>query len=478
MGQLKKLIYNLRYDLKTKFFYSTFLILLLFVLGFELFTFSILKNYQYNNVKSLLQSEAKISSELYQQVNSGYPLADNVLMERFSFIRNTSGHIQLLDNNGIVIYDNLGSSEIGQEITLSDVTNGLENRVSSLIHKDRDTGEKLLTLSYPLVDRQAQVGLIRLSSSLEETDRQIISKFSIFIILGTIAIIGGAIISMINSKKLFRPISKLTETASKYSDGQYEAKSNIGYFGEIGELAKTMDNMSTNILEKEAMKADFISSVSHELRTPLTSIKGWSITLQDDDIDKDLIIEGLQIIEQESDRLSDMVEDLLDFSRFTSPNFKLTKSTFNVVDNAKVIVKQLRPRVKDKDINLILNYSDENIEIIADENRIKQVFINLLDNAIKFTPREGTVALNIQEEERNLVCEVIDTGIGIPEDEIEKVTAKFFKGSGSESHTGLGLSICEEIVKAHDGELEIKSQEGKGTQIKFTIPKKVIEWKK
>lgn len=474
MGKLKKYWYNIRFSLKVKLFLYAFAIFMVFIVGFEIFSYLTLKDYHYNNLRNFMHTQTKLSSELYVSQLGDFTLSDNILNENFDFLNNIDGKVQILDNTGTVLYDNIASDQVGKKILDDDVKQALNSNSGTSINF-RNNKERTLSVSVPLNDKSVQVGVLRTTASLKSTDLDIAKQFLIFIIFGAVAAIVGGILSYYLSRKIFRPINKLTVVAKKYSDGQYEEKSNISYEGEIGELAKTMDQMSENIIEKEAIKTEFISSVSHELRTPLTSIKGWSITLQDDGIDKELTNEGLQIIEKESDRLSDMVEDLLDFSRFTSPKFKLSKSTFNIVDAAQTIITQLRPRVKEKSINLLFNYNQRDIEVVADINRIKQVFINLLDNAIKFTPIEGTIVVNIEGFDEKVACQVIDTGIGISEDEIDKVTQKFFKGTSSESHTGLGLSICEEIVKAHNGRLVITSVEGEGTTIEFTIPKRVAE---
>ena len=162
--------------------------------------------------------------------------------------------------------------------------------------------------------------------------------------------------------------------------------------------------------------------VSHELRTPLTSIRGWAITLQDEVTgDNSLVGDGLKIIEKESDRLSSMVEDLLDFSRFTSGRYTISKETFNLVEIATNINKQSKPKADEKQIDLILNYDNDPIEVIADSNRIKQVFINILDNALKFTDNGGVIVTNLTTDPNEILIEIIDTG-SISDDEIELVT--------------------------------------------------------
>ena len=165
-----------------------------------------------------------------------------------------------------------------------------------------------------------------------------------------------------------------------------------------------------------------------------------------------------------------MVEDLLDFSRYSSGKIKLSKSRFNLVEIANHILLQMRPRVQEKHINMNYNYAQPVIEILGDEGRIKQVLLNVLDNAIKFTEDEGTVFLSIEIENTMVRITVSDTGIGISEEDIAFVTEKFWKGSSSQSHTGLGLSICEEIIRAHGGSLTIKSKLGVGTSVSATLP--------
>ena len=221
------------------------------------------------------------------------------------------------------------------------------------------------------------------------------------------------------------------------------------------------------------MKNDFISSVSHELRTPLTSIKGWAITLQAPEMQKneDMMGQGLKIIEDEGDRLSMMVEDLLDFSRLSSSSFKYDKEKLDIVELSKQIHTQLFPRTQSQNIefNFVTIYKE--IPVFADKNRMKEVLINIIDNAIKFTSESGQIDLIIDQEDGNVLITVKDNGEGIKEDEIAFVASKFYKGSSSKSQTGLGLSICEEIVKAHGGKLVIKSQYGVGTSVTVQIPR-------
>lgn len=184
-----------------------------------------------------------------------------------------------------------------------------------------------------------------------------------------------------------------------------------------------------------------------------------------------MLNQGLSIIESEGDRLSMMVEDLLDFSRLQSSNFKYNKDCIDIVELVKQVYTQMNPRAQNEGINFTFTSIYKSLNVCADKNRLKEVFINIIDNAMKFTNNGGNIDIFIEEIENNVSITIKDDGEGIKEDEIAFVSSKFFKGSSSKSQTGLGLSICEEIIKAHDGNLIIKSKYGSGTTVIVKIPR-------
>ena len=190
----------------------------------------------------------------------------------------------------------------------------------------------------------------------------------------------------------------------------------------------------------------------------------------DDEMDKELLQDGLNIIEKESDRLTHMVEELLDFSRFTSGRISLVKDKIDIKETLKMVIYQLMPRAINNNINFEVDIDDEINPIIADENRIKQVLINILDNAFKFTEK-GDVNLKAYEEGKYLKIVIQDNGPGILESDMPYVKEKFYKGKNSKSHSGIGLSICDEIISLHDGLLEIESNYGDGTKVTISLLK-------
>ncbi|MGO4987605.1 ATP-binding protein [Gallicola sp. Sow4_E12] len=441
------------------------------ILVFEGVSFYSLQNYYYSTIHGILENQIRYSTYMYSSYLSDYRLEDVIIQDKDQFYRNNDGQIQILNNSGVVLFDSTASTQLGQKIETSDTLDALNGEEGNYIGKDPAVEEKVMTVARPLKSRGEQVGILRISTSLETVDELIMQRFLIYALFGIVLIGLTIFISYIMAKSIVKPINNLTKVAEKISNGQLDVHAEENDFNEIGVLGKTVNIMTNNIKEKDRIKNDFISSVSHELRTPLTSINGWASTLLYDPSDEELVREGLSIIEGECIRLSDMVEELLDFSRFTSGRVNLRKEETNITELALSIKSQLTPRAKSLGIDLVINHEEEDIFAFVDPNRIKQVLINLVDNALKFTEEEGTVMMNILSDESTVILEVIDTGIGIGQDEINKVTEKFYRGNNSNSHTGLGLSICEEIVKAHHGDMIISSKLNQGTRIKVNIPK-------
>ena len=333
--------------------------------------------------------------------------------------------------------------------------------------------EPVMAVAMPIESAGESIGIIRFISSMEETNIVIRQISQILILIGLLVVAISGFLSLFLANSIIKPLKEVTDVAEKMADGQFKVRSQVKVDDDIGRLSHTLNYMAEEISRKENMKNDFISSISHELRTPLTSIKGWAITLKDsEELDNDLLMDGLDIIEGESDRLTGMVEELLDFSRFTSGRISLVKDTIDIKETLKTVVYQMMPRAINNNIDFNVNIDDEIEPILGDENRIKQVLINLLDNAFKFTG-EGEVSLIAYDEEKNLVIQVRDNGPGIPDNELPYVKDKFYKGQNSKSHSGIGLSICDEIIGLHGGTFKIESQVGEGTVATIGFPREV-----
>ena len=443
------------------------------VIGFEIFSYRSITNYYESALVGAMLNQAKYNQVLYTNYLSRYDLSEIVIGDKNSFYRDNISQVQILDNSSNVLFDSQGSSNIGKKIKTQDVNNANKGEYSYQKIKNKKTGEEVIALSYPLSDNQKQIGILRLISSTSKVKENVNNQMIVFVFFGLIIYLFALIVSYYAAKKWTVPIKKLTKVGERLAQGDFKVKANESGKNEISELGQTLNYMSENIVKREDMKNDFISSVSHELRTPLTSIKGWAITLQSKEIQKneEMLSQGLIIIENEGERLSLMVEDLLNFSRLSSSSFQYEKENLNIVEIVREVYHQLYPRSLNEKINFEFKTAYDNIIVDCDKNRIKEVFINIIDNAMKFTDKEGHVDLMITKDDDNVVIEIKDDGEGIKEDEIPFVSSKFFKGSSSKSQTGLGLSIREEIVKAHDGKLIIKSKYTEGTSVTVVLPR-------
>ena len=460
----------MRNSIKKRLVGNFMLVIVITVLILELFLFNSIKKYYYKSIEEILSNQVSFSAEYYSRYFSSNRLEDIILDDVDVFWHQTTAQVQILDFNGNILMDSIGAVHLTDTIKTKDVVNALQGKIGTWIGNVEYDTEPVIAVSHPLMADGEIVGVLRFISSLRETNRIIKNIYKMFILIGIAVVTISGVVSLFLANTIVQPLKEVTQVAEKMADGQIKARSVKRFDDEIGKLSDTLNYMAEELIRKEQLKNDFISSISHELRTPLTSIKGWAVTLKSDELNRDLLMDGLDIIEKESDRLSDMVEDLLDFSRLISGRITVEKDEMNIVESIELISKQLRPRAKDKDIQFNVIYETDLPNIIADENRIKQVLINLLDNAFKFTQEGGTVTLNVYTHEDNLIMQVIDNGPGISEEDMPYIKEKFYKGKNSKSHTGLGLSICDEIVKLHGGTMEIKSKLGEGTSVTVSLP--------
>lgn len=425
--------------------------------------------YYYQGTEDILKSQIKIAADFYDKYLYENSLEYNVYEDKDIFWQQTDAQVQIYNNNGVLLMDSLGVDKHGPEP--SDVKKALEGGVGEWVGHVEYSDEKVMAISYPLESKGKIVGAVRYITSLEGINNFILKFAAVFIIIGIAVLIIGIGISYFLANGIVNPLRTLTETSEEIAKGNLNAKNKIETEDEIGKLAYTLNFMADEIKKREELKNDFISSISHELRTPLTSIKGWAIILNNDNTDKETLKQGFNIIEKEADRLSHMVEELLDFSKFVSGRIKLKKEEMELNDFTQYLKMYMEPRAVRENKEFKISKCNEDVFINGDRDRLKQVFINLIDNAFKFTDEGGTISLTLKNQEDSAVMIVEDNGCGISKEELPKVKEKFFKGKNSKSQNGIGLSICDEIIKLHKGTFDIESELGVGTKISITLPK-------
>ena len=267
------------------------------------------------------------------------------------------------------------------------------------------------------------------------------------------------------------PIGELTRFSKHIAEGSYGVKLDVYSDDEIGQLTQEINNMSEKVAIAEKSRTDFISQVSHELRTPLTAIMGWSETIAFDPAVQGDSLRGINIISKEAERLTGMVTELLEFTRIQDGRFNLRIELIDIaaeLEDALFTYGELM-----KQAGMEVNYSGPPSEIPlipGDPERLRQVFCNLLDNAAKHGGDGGRIDVRLREEGDHVRISFRDYGHGIPEAELPHVKEKFYKGSSKNRGTGIGLSVCDEIVSRHGGELTVANAVDGGCVVTVTLP--------
>ncbi len=380
--------------------------------------------------------------------------------------------LQFLDTSGAVLYSG-NDLTAGSTPSTPDIQQALESRnPKSWRGRDPDTGERILAASSPVIYQGEVVGVIRYVTSLSGIDRQFTFSMTVIaaIALGIFAMVYFSNLYFVRS--IVEPLAKITEIAQVIADGSYGVQIEKKYDDEIGELTDAINDMSRKIGQAEKTKSEFISSVSHELRTPLTAITGWAETIQSGKLSSAADIrKGMAIIVSEAKRLSNMVEELLEFSRMEDGRFTLSVEPLDLKAELEDAVYTYTEFFRKEGI--VLEYADgpeETIPISGDPERLRQVFCNLLDNAAKHGGSGKHILVSIYQEGSEAAIQVRDYGPGVPEEELPFLKNKFYKGSSKARGSGIGLAVCEEIVTRHEGTLEVSNAEGGGFLVTIRLP--------
>ena len=273
-------------------------------------------------------------------------------------------------------------------------------------------------------------------------------------------------------RAIITPVSEITKMSKRIADGSYGIQIQNIYRDEMGEMVGSINEMSLKIAQSEKIKTEFISSISHELRTPLTAITGWGETLvYSENLDEESK-RGIAIMLKEARRLTQMVEDLLEFTQIEDGRFTLNIEPVDIaaeLEDAIYTYRELLQRDK-----LEFNYHNdlnEELRIPGDPNRLKQVFLNLFDNAAKYGREGKRIDVAMKSDERFVKVSIRDYGEGVPADELANIKMKFYKGSNAKDRgSGIGLAVCEEIVEYHGGNMHLQNAQGGGFIVTVSLP--------
>ncbi len=431
-------------------------------------------SYYYSNMESDLTYRAKTTTEFFaeyiDQTYNEFYLSCITYAQTFE----DKGilELQFINNQGELVASSFGPWA-GTAPSTPDIRDAVSSRYPTpFVGKNPNTGERIMAVSCPMIYSSGEViGVLRYVTSTRKVDKQI---WEVGFICGGVLLAVLAVIicsSYYYLRSIMNPVAEISEKAKRIASGSYGVQIKTPYKDEIGALADTINEMSNKIAQNEKMQAEFISQLSHELRTPLTVINGWSETLlADENMDADTR-QGMKIISSEAQRLTEMVMDLLDFTRMQDGRMTLAVEMTDIRSEYEDTVFMYSSRLAQDGIQLEYLDNDCDIpEIPCDPKRLRQVFLNILDNAAKHGGDGKRIETDMCVENDQVVVRIRDFGPGIPEDEIPLVKKKFYKGSSSVRGTGIGLAVCDEIVEMHGGTLTLENAEGGGTLVTVRLP--------
>ena len=447
----------------------TVAVVVLFTLVFSLGV----RSYYYSAVRTGLASKAQSASTFFtgyvsrtysQYYQSAYRYTE-------TFEDKDILELQFVNPSGVVEVSSYGISA-GTVADSKDVKTALEQKtIGSWSGRRNGTGEKIMAVTAPLLSSDGTVvGAMRYVTSLHLVTRQI------GLISAAVAGIGLLIILAVIVSNLYfiRPVTEqlveLTAMSRRIAEGSYGIQVQKKYDDEIGDLTDAINEMSAKIGESERVQTEFISSISHELRTPLTAITGWAETLAYDESISPDAQRGIAIISKESGRLTKMVESLLEFTRIQDGRFNLNVETLDVTAELEDAIFTYGKLLEQDGI--AVEYTPPTGEIpfvLGDAERLKQVFLNIMDNAAKYGRAAGRIQVTIGATGAWVVIRFRDFGPGIPPEELPFVKKKFYKGSGKERGSGIGLAVCDEIVTRHKGKLELENAADGRTGLIVTV---------
>ena len=431
--------------------------------------------YYYSSMQSDMRFRARTTSDFFEEyIDLNYnDFYRSCMTYAQTFDDRNELELQFINKQGRIVASSYGNW-VGLPPATSDIEAAISTRGVSppYVGQDPATGERIMAVSAPMIYSNGEViGVLRYVTSTKIIDRQIVSValVSFLVLLGILAVV--VLTSNYFIRSIMTPVVQINEKAKRIASGSYGVQIRTPYADEIGELAETINELSAKISQNEKMQAEFISQLSHELRTPLTAINGWSETLlADENMDPDTR-QGMKIISREAKRLTEMVVELLDFTRIQDGRMTLNVETTDIRAEFEDTVFMYGSRLAQDGITLTYLDSDDDVpEIPCDPQRLRQVFLNILDNAAKHGGSGKRIEASMCYENEHVIVCIRDFGPGIPEDELPLVKKKFYKGSSSVRGTGIGLAVCDEIVEIHGGELILANAEGGGTVVTVKLP--------
>lgn len=361
-------------------------------------------------------------------------------------------------------YDTLiGAEERAELIDGNAITKrGYEKRF------DRDVASVI----YPLVDENRLEGIIYVYVPLTKITEMASNDVLFLLAIVSLLLICLAYISLKSLQRVLKPLAVLNEAALDMAAGKYDTRVKVESQDEVGELGKSFNHMASSIQQEDDKKRDFLSIVSHELRTPISYIKGYGEAFEQNLIPEEKKAEIYTLITREANRMQKLTNDLLTVAR-SETLAEVETSPLVLAETIRETVQLVKTMANEKEITFAISIDEESI-LCADEQKTKQILINILENAIRYSPNNSTITISNKTTKKETIIQIADEGCGIESEHLAHITERFYRvnkaRSRSDGGTGLGLSIAAQLVEAQNGKLAFDSEVGKGTNVYITLP--------
>ncbi len=451
---------------------NSFLVILVLLSAVIIGSAVFIRSYFYSNALQIMRSNATVNDTLlvnYAEDSSvDFAAALRSVVEDFDM--KDRMELMAVDKNAKVMLTSSGFSPT-DGLAMPDFDLAMNSSSRDGSWEGSINGEPVIAYTLCVsTTADNELAALRYVVSLSDINYQIVLYIAMVALVCMIIIFFVVISNSYFISSVVNPVDQVSKSAQRIAHGDFSVRLKKRNDDEIGELCDVINYMAEELQENEKMKNDFISSVSHELRTPLTAIRGWAETLKDGTVDAETVQKGVGVIIKESDRLSSMVEELLDFSRLQSGRMQLNLTKLDLIAELSDAVLMFFERAKRDNIELIYDEPMDIMPISADSNRLRQVFINIIDNAIKYSDSGDSVTVAAEIREDQAVVTIADTGCGINAADLPKIKEKFYKANSTRRGSGIGLAVADEIIALHGGSLTLDSKEGFGTTVTISLP--------
>ncbi len=462
-----------RHSVKTHWLINTMGTVLVVLLVIEILLILAVRSYYYSAARQYMTSKMNIVANDVMQ-NSGDATTNynsKIRSEVETYSDKDKVELMAVKTDGSIDITSSGFSP-SNDVSMEDYLEAKKSATGTATAVfELTSGEKVIAVTSMISPKGCEFEALRMVSSMRGVDNQIWVMIIIITAIVAAVVLLIFLSGMFFIRSIVYPVIKIGGITRRFATGDFTERIEKTTDDEIGELCDSINYMADELSNAEQMKNEFISSVSHELRTPLTAIKGWSETLTTmGPEDTETFKKGMRVITSETERLSQMVEELLDFSRIQDNRLQLQKATIDILAELgeTVLIYQERARA----LGIKLDYYEPEMLpfVYGDKNRLRQVFINIVDNAIKYSDKGDTVSVEAYEQGGEICISVSDTGIGISKEDLPKIKTKFFKANHTRRGSGIGLAVADEIIERHNGKLMINSEQGVGTTVMITLP--------